>query len=260
MLTTAAVLGNVCGYEIGRAIGPPLYNRDGRILKRKYFDETTAFFDKHGNKALVIGRFVPFVRTYITVVAGVTRMDRRRFFFWSLVGAAIWVTSITTLGYFLGNVPKVGPFLSENIDYAILVILLFTVIPIGYEAIKRRRQHHGDAARTRDPGADRCCPRSQPRAAVELRLGEHRAHLEPDVGERVLVRRAPVDRADDDLDDRARLAQRVRRVAYGAAGGDDVLDQRDPATGDVRALGELAGAVLLGLLAHEQRRACRSGC
>ena len=142
MLTTAAVLGNVCGYEIGRAIGPPLYNRDGRILKRKYFDETSAFFDKHGNKALVIGRFVPFVRTYITVVAGVTRMDRRRFFVWSLVGAAIWVTSITTLGYFLGNVPRLGPFLSENIDYAILVILLFTVVPIGYEALKRRRHHH----------------------------------------------------------------------------------------------------------------------
>ena len=68
-------------------IGPPLYERDGRILKRKYFDQTTAFFDKHGNKALVIGRFVPFVRTYITVVAGVTRMERRRFFLWSPVGA-----------------------------------------------------------------------------------------------------------------------------------------------------------------------------
>ena len=67
------------GYEIGRAIGPPLYERDGRILKRKYFDQTQAFFDKHGNKALVIGRFVPFVRTYITVVAGATRMDRRKF-------------------------------------------------------------------------------------------------------------------------------------------------------------------------------------
>ncbi len=144
MLTTAAVLGNICGYEIGRAIGPPLYNRDGRILKRKYFDETSAFFDKHGSKALVIGRFVPFVRTYITVVAGVTRMDRRKFFYWSLVGAALWVTSITSLGYFLGNVPRLGPFLSENIDYAILVILLFTVIPIGYEAIKRRRHHGSD--------------------------------------------------------------------------------------------------------------------
>ena len=156
MLTTAAVLGNICGYEIGRAIGPPLYNRDGRILKRKYFDETSAFFDKHGSKALVIGRFVPFVRTYITVVAGVTRMDRRKFFFWSLVGAAIWVTSITTLGYFLGNVPKVGPFLSENIDYAILIILLFTVVPIAFEAIKRRRHHHAEreAARNAAPVAD----------------------------------------------------------------------------------------------------------
>ena len=90
----------------------------------------------------MIGRFVPFVRTYITVVAGVTRMDRRRFFVWSLTGALIWVMSITLLGYFLGNVPKVGPFLSENIDYAILVILLFTVVPIAYEAIKRRRHHH----------------------------------------------------------------------------------------------------------------------
>lgn len=156
MLTAAAVLGNVAGYEIGRAIGPPLYNRDGRLLKRRYFDQTSAFFELHGSKALVIGRFVPFVRTYITVVAGVTRMDRRKFFAWSLIGAALWVCSITLLGYFLGNVPKVGPFLSENIDYAILVILLFTVVPIAYEAIKRRRHHHAerDAARNAVPVPD----------------------------------------------------------------------------------------------------------
>jgi membrane-associated protein len=147
LLTVAAVLGNIAGYEIGRAIGPPLYNRDGRILKRKYLDQTSEFFDRHGNKALVIGRFVPFVRTYITVVAGVTRMDRRRFFVWSLTGAVLWVMSITLLGYFLGNVPKLGPFLSENIDYAILVILLFTVIPIAYEAIKRRRHHRSSRNR-----------------------------------------------------------------------------------------------------------------
>src|SRR6478735_12588227 len=63
LLTLAAFAGNVVGYEIGRAIGPPLYERDGRLLKKKYFDQTGAFFDKHGNKALVIGRFVPFVRT-----------------------------------------------------------------------------------------------------------------------------------------------------------------------------------------------------
>ncbi len=145
LLTTAAFLGNVTGYEIGRAIGPPLYNRDGRILKKKYFDQTHAFFEKHGNKALVIGRFVPFVRTYITVVAGVTRMDRRRFFVWSLVGAVLWVGSILLLGYFLG---QAFPGLGENIDKALLVILSFTVIPIVWEWRRHRKANRrgpGDA-------------------------------------------------------------------------------------------------------------------
>src|SRR4029079_13088028 len=73
VMSAGAFLGNVLGYEIGRWIGPPLYERRGRVIKREYFENTSAFFDKHGNKALVIGRFVPFVRTYITVVAGVTR-------------------------------------------------------------------------------------------------------------------------------------------------------------------------------------------
>ncbi len=71
VLSVAAFAGNVVGYEIGRAVGRPLYERDGRILKKKYFDESHAFFEKHGAKALVIGRFVPIVRTFITVVAGV---------------------------------------------------------------------------------------------------------------------------------------------------------------------------------------------
>jgi len=137
LFTAAGFLGNVAGYEIGRAIGPPLYDRNGRILKRKYFDQTSAFFDKHGNKALVIGRFVPFVRTYITVVAGVTRMSRARFFMWSAVGAALWVLSITLLGYFLGST---FPALGENIDKAIILILAFSVLPIIYEWWKHRRE------------------------------------------------------------------------------------------------------------------------
>jgi membrane-associated protein len=137
LLTTAALAGNVLGYEIGRKLGPPLYERDGRIIKQKYFDQTTAFFDKHGNKALVIGRFVPFVRTYITVVAGVTEMKRSRFFFWSAVGAVGWVALITLLGYFLG---AAFPALGDNIDKAIVVILLFSVIPIAYEWVKHRRE------------------------------------------------------------------------------------------------------------------------
>ena len=142
--SVAAFLGNVAGYEIGRVMGPPLYERDGRIIKRKYLDQTAAFFDKHGNKALVIGRFVPFVRTFITVVAGVTKMERHRFFTWSAVGAVLWVVLITLLGYFLG---QTVPWLASNIDYAVLAILAFSVLPIGIEVLRSRMSNrsHGTA-------------------------------------------------------------------------------------------------------------------
>jgi membrane-associated protein len=143
VLTLGAFAGNVIGYEIGRWIGPPLYERDGRILKQKYFDQTSVFFEEHGSKALVIGRFVPFVRTYITVVAGVTRMPRHRFFLWSAVGAVGWVLSITLLGYFLG---QTFPWLKDNIDYAILAILAFSVVPIAYEWWRHKRTTSPEAA------------------------------------------------------------------------------------------------------------------
>jgi membrane-associated protein len=141
LLIVAAFAGNVAGFEIGRAIGPPLYQRDGRILKKKYFEKTGAFFEKHGNKALVIGRFVPFVRTYITVVAGVTMMERRRFFVWSAVGAVLWVISVTLLGYFLG---AAIPALGENIDYVTLAILAFSAIPVAWEWWRHRRHTNDD--------------------------------------------------------------------------------------------------------------------
>ena len=136
LLVIAGFGGNVAGYEIGRKLGPPLYERDGKILKKAYFDKTGEFFEKHGNKALVIGRFVPFVRTYITVVAGVTLMERRRFFTWSAIGAVLWVLSITLLGYFLG---AAIPALGENIDYVTLAILAFTAVPLAWEWWRHKR-------------------------------------------------------------------------------------------------------------------------
>jgi membrane-associated protein len=135
VLTAAAFAGNVVGYEIGRKIGPPLYEHDGRLLKRAYFEKTEAFFEKHGRKALVIGRFVPFVRTFITVVAGATRMHRAKFMVWSAVGAIVWVASIVSLGYFVG---KRVPWLAENIDYAILGLLAFSVLPLAFEWWRHR--------------------------------------------------------------------------------------------------------------------------
>jgi membrane-associated protein len=135
ILTVAAFLGNITGYEIGRAIGAPLYEREGRFIKKKYFDDTHAFFEKHGAKALIIGRFVPIVRTFITVVAGVSRMDRRHFFVWSGVGALLWATGITLVGYFLGNA---FPALKEHLELAILAIVAVSVVPMIIEFVRAK--------------------------------------------------------------------------------------------------------------------------
>lgn len=129
LLIAAAFAGNVVGYEIGRRIGPPLYQRNGRFIKRKHFDQTHAFFGRHGSIALVLGRFVAFVRTFITVVAGATGMPRRTFWLWSFIGAVLWVVAITLLGYFLGGIPWLG----DNLDFALLLILAVFAVPLILE-------------------------------------------------------------------------------------------------------------------------------
>ena len=101
---------------------------------RDSFDKTHEFFERYGNKALVIGRFVPIVRTFITVVAGAGQMDRRRFFTWSFVGAVLWATGVTLLGYFLGGIP----FLQKNIEAALVAIVLVSVLPMVIEWFRHR--------------------------------------------------------------------------------------------------------------------------
>ncbi|MGL5866758.1 MAG: DedA family protein [Dermatophilaceae bacterium] len=139
VLSAAAFAGNVVGYEIGRAVGAPLYERDGRLVKKKYFDQTHAFFDKYGARALVLGRFVPIVRTFVTVVAGVSRMDRRHFLLWSAVGAVLWASGVTVLGYFLGGVAVIR----DNLEVAALLIVAVSVLPVVWEFAR-----HRSAART----------------------------------------------------------------------------------------------------------------
>jgi membrane-associated protein len=137
LFVAAAFGGNVAGYEIGRKIGPRIYERNGRLLKREYLEQTSHFFELHGSKALVIGRFVPFVRTFITLVAGVTQMNRAKFMIWSAVGAVLWVASITLLGYFLG---RSFPWLGDNIDYVTIGLLLITVVPIAIEIRRKKKR------------------------------------------------------------------------------------------------------------------------
>ncbi len=142
VLSAAAFFGNVVGYEIGRAVGEPISQRDGRILKRRYFDQTHAFFERYGARALVIGRFVPIVRTFITVVAGAGKMDRRHFFTWSFVGAVLWATGLTLAGYFLGGIA----LLQEHIEAAVLAIVFVSVLPMVFEYVRHRRRRRRPVA------------------------------------------------------------------------------------------------------------------
>ncbi|MBK6885553.1 MAG: VTT domain-containing protein [Tetrasphaera sp.] len=141
ILSAAAFAGNVAGYEIGRAGTPPIGGR-GAFVNAANFDKTHAFFERYGAKALILGRFVPIVRTFITVVAGVGRMDRRHFFLWSGVGAVLWAVGVTLAGYFLG---QTFPGLKDHLEMVILLIVAVSVLPMVYEYLKHRRE----AARTR---------------------------------------------------------------------------------------------------------------
>jgi membrane-associated protein len=135
VFSIAAFAGNVVGYEIGRKVGPALFHREGRFLNTRNYDKSHAFFERYGDKALVLGRFVPIVRTFITLVAGAAEMDRRRFFMWSAVGAVLWATGVTLLGYALGGVD----FLRNHIESALLLIVLVSVLPVAFEWWRHRR-------------------------------------------------------------------------------------------------------------------------
>lgn len=137
LLVVAAFLGNVCGYYIGHKAGPAIFDKpNSRLFKRENVDRTQAFFDKYGNRAIVLGRFVPIVRTFITVMAGVGRMDAKRFFTFSAIGGVAWAAGVTLLGAALGQVQ----FVRDNIEMMLILVVLISVLPIVFEVIKARRE------------------------------------------------------------------------------------------------------------------------
>jgi len=145
LVTVAALLGNVVGYYIGYFAGPKLFNRpDSKFFKREYVDKTHEFLDKHGPKAVVLARFVPFVRTFITWIAGIGRMDPRRYFTYTVLGGILWAAGITILGSLLGNIS----FIRNNVDAIFVVIVLVSVVPLGLEYLKSRREKKAPAVAT----------------------------------------------------------------------------------------------------------------
>ena len=122
----AAVAGAQVGYWLGHRYGPRLFQRpDSRIFKREYVDHSRTFFDKHGAKTIVLARFVPFVRTLTPMMAGIGEMDRRTFFGFNVLGAAMWAGGVSLAGYFLGQtVPNVDKYLLPIIGLIVLVSLI----------------------------------------------------------------------------------------------------------------------------------------
>lgn len=137
ILTVCAVLGNIVGYGIGYAAGPKLFNKpDSKLFKREYVDKTHAFFEKYGNRAILLARFVPIVRTFITAVAGVGRMDPKRYLTISVIGGILWACGITLAGYFLGQFTFIG----DHIDLILVLLVLVSIIPLIIEWARGRRE------------------------------------------------------------------------------------------------------------------------
>jgi membrane-associated protein len=144
LVSVCAFVGNVTGYWIGRKVGPALFNKpDSKLFKQQHVDKTHEFFEKYGPRAIILARFVPIVRTFITAVAGVGRMDQRKFFTYSAIGAVPWAGGITALGYFLGSIA----WIKNNIDVIGVLIVVVSVIPIGVEYLKARREKVRAAAK-----------------------------------------------------------------------------------------------------------------
>jgi membrane-associated protein len=139
LLFIAAILGDNINYWVGRKIGLNVFSfsfRGKPLVKKEYLDKTSLFFEKHGTKAIIMARFVPFVRTFAPFAAGVARMKYRTFVIYDLLGGALWVGSMLLAGYLLGEVT----WIREHVDLMAIAIVLISVSPLLLTYLKNRRQ------------------------------------------------------------------------------------------------------------------------
>lgn len=142
VLVLAAVIGDSVNYAIGSRLGPAVFKReDSRFLRKEYLDKAHAFYEKYGALAIVLGRFMPIVRTFVPFVAGIGRMNYPRFFLYNVGGALAWVSIFLAGGYFFGAMP----FVKDNFSLVALGIIFVSFIPPVFTGIKAYRE--GRAAR-----------------------------------------------------------------------------------------------------------------
>ena len=139
----AAIAGDQVGYLIGRKAGPHIFNRpDSRLFRQEFVDKSYAYFERYGPRTIVLARFVPIVRTFAPVIAGVSKMHYRTFLTYNIVGGVLWGAGVVLLGYFLGGID----FVADNVEAIILVIVAVSVLPIVFELLRARREHRSGPA------------------------------------------------------------------------------------------------------------------
>ena len=147
LVAVAAIAGDQVGYLFGKRVGPSLFRRpDSRLFKRENVARANRFFARHGARSLVLARFVPVVRTFTPIVAGVSRMRYRTFLIYNVVGGVTWGTGVTVLGFFLGRIP----FVRSNIEFILIGIVLVSVLPIGVQLLRARRRRTAGAVQPSD--------------------------------------------------------------------------------------------------------------
>lgn len=127
LMITAAVLGNIAGYWFGNKVGGKLLERkDSLIFKKSYLKTTQLFYEKHGGKTLIIGRFLPIIRTFAPILAGIININKKKFILYNIIGATLWIGLLTTTGYKLGTVPWV----QKNIGTIVISLIIVTLLPL----------------------------------------------------------------------------------------------------------------------------------
>ncbi|MFF5176896.1 DedA family protein [Micromonospora sp. NPDC000316] len=135
LITLAAIAGDQVGYAFGRKVGPALFRRpNSRLFKQENVIKAHDFFEKYGARSIVLARFVPIVRTFTPIVAGVSRMNYRTFVTYNVIGGVLWGTGVTVLGYFLGQLA----FVKANIELILIAIVAISVVPIAIELLRAR--------------------------------------------------------------------------------------------------------------------------
>ena len=138
-IAIAAFLGGELGYFIGRRVGPRIFERrDSGLFSKAQVDRTNAFFERYGAGAVILARFVPVVRTFAPIAAGVGHMDYRRYSLYNIIGAVAWGFGITLLGYVIGFIPPVRRFVTDYIDLILLAAVVVTVIPTLIHLLRTR--------------------------------------------------------------------------------------------------------------------------